>query len=138
MPNDTDSNQVDMSESKRQRTSPRSKVLDSVFVKIGEMMTEWKQENNNDAEVAVSVLTALKERLNGLDEPSKPEYVGRHFIGVKETGVRTAFTANYPPSKRSHGVGTESNFVSIIGPFKKKNDVIAYLANPNAEMTVLF
>lgn len=134
----TDTNSAAPAKEKRTRTSPRTKALDEVVAMLAAMLgdlTEEQKENGESAELAakLELVTDISGRVTTManEGAQKPDYAGRHYIGVTATGERVAFNNNVPPTKRSHGPETKHNFTTVYGPFRTTEGVQYRLDNPD-------
>lgn len=135
---------------KRTRTSPRVKALDEVLVMLTAMsadLTTERAETDDEDLVKVSQLDAEINRVNDIvgrvtslsnDGPSATTYGGRHYIGIHQNGARSAFDSNVPPTVRSHGPGTKTDYTSVLGPFRTEDGVAYRIENPDTECPVVF
>lgn len=152
--NETENTNTDTSgespteKAKRTRTSPRTKALDEVLVMIDAHVADLKAQDANEDDDAIlaehagafTALNDIRGRIVSLSDEGapKPTYGGRHYISVSEDGTRTHFQANMVPTKRSHGVGSKTNFASVLGPFRTEDGVAHRLAHPETECPIVF
>lgn len=115
---------------KRTRTSPR--------IKFGAELLEWvnalKAEGKNPSldEISTKVQAMMDEG------PEKPEYAGRHYIGVKADGSRSHFQANSQPTRLSYGPDSKHGFASVLGPFRTQDGAEWRVSHPEEQTPVIF
>jgi hypothetical protein len=132
-----------VTKAKRTRTSPRTKALDEVCVMIDSFVADLRkgeEENDEENSEKIEVALDLRGRVTTLAEDGapKPTYNGRHYLGVTEEGTRVHFQSNMPPTARSHGRGSKSNYTSVLGPFRTQEGVDYRIANPGVECPKVF
>lgn len=129
-------------ETKRTRTSPRTKALDEVIAMLDANLADLAKQDQDDLTVQskVEAVSDIKNRVVGLLEAGaeKPTYAGRHYIGVSADGARVGFDSNVPPTRRSHGPESKHAFTSVLGPFRTEEGVSYRIEHPETECAIVF
>lgn len=135
---------------KRNRTSPRVKAIDETIRLLDEHLSDLSEElkeGDNEAVKTqltskVQVMSDFRGKLVALSKEgvTKPEYNGRHWIGIAKDEARVAFDCNTVPSIRSHGPESKHGYVKCFGPFRTIDGRALRIEKPEmlAEHTPVF
>jgi hypothetical protein len=131
---------------KRSRLSPRTKAFDEALAMIDAHIADLTEEMKNNPgdchhnKIAIATATDLRGKVEGMSNEGlqKPNYNGRHYIAVLADGSRVGFDCNTLPTKRSHGEGTASNYMSVLGPFRTVEGVNFRIEHPEEACPVIF